>query len=125
LRPQIFRLVGRESKHEIGRETFLISLYLLVQALRGHAVESRQIRVQYQLLTTNLMNERFDSLEGGGFICRGFRGGSEHGEAFFYPVSGQNTNGNGAGSMVDAGNGARRTGRIFWFGIAGIFGCAY
>jgi hypothetical protein len=64
LRPQGPAVIGRKSKDEIARETFLISLYLLVQAFRCRAVEPGQIRVQNHFLTTDFMDERFNLLGG-------------------------------------------------------------
>ena len=50
-------------KNKVGWKTFGVSLYGLVQNLRFHTVNSRQIRIQNHALPTDLMNQRRNLLQ--------------------------------------------------------------
>ena len=63
MRPQVPGLFRRELKREIGRETFLISFYLLVQAFGRYAINPREVRVEDHFFTTDFFDKRLNFLE--------------------------------------------------------------
>ncbi len=54
---QVFPLLLSELKHEVGREAFDVSLDSLVQVARGDAVKLRQIGIEYDFLTAEVVDE--------------------------------------------------------------------
>lgn len=46
MRPQSGVLFAGELEHEIGREPFLITLYLFVEPLHRHAVKVRNVYIE-------------------------------------------------------------------------------
>jgi hypothetical protein len=47
---QTFRLFVGELEHEISGESGLIALYRLVEIARRYTIESRQVRIEHDLL---------------------------------------------------------------------------
>ena len=48
-------------KDEVGGESLSVALQLFVEAFGRHAVNGGKVRIQYNLVTTNGEDERFES----------------------------------------------------------------
>ena len=74
LRPPILQFLFCQLKHETGGETSNISFHLLVQALRRHTIEFREVAVKHDLYAANRENPRTYGVR----ACRFWLTGDDH-----------------------------------------------